>query len=340
MEILSAKKQLCPCCMEEHDVKAVRVQEENFFKNKKVTYTADYMYCDFADEFYATEEQMQKNDICLKDAYRIEQGLLTSGEIRQIRKQYGISQSDLCLLLGWGGKTITRYEGHQVQDRAHDTILKKLREDPEWFMHLLQEEKAGIAPASFQAYWNQAVVTFESMQSNYLRKAIQSMYARFYQEKIYNGNTELSLDKVVDVICYFANSGQEKGLGRDKLMWLLWYADFLSYKLRGKAITGLVYQAMPSGPVPVAYDSIIDLPGIAYETAEYGEKSRPEFTAVPDNHYDNLSKDERRILDGVINRFGKVSGTEMKSIQQKEQFYKKIPPKEMISFQFAKELSL
>jgi len=35
----------------------------------------------------------------------------------------GISQSDLCLLLGWGGKTITRYESHQVQDIAHDTIL-------------------------------------------------------------------------------------------------------------------------------------------------------------------------------------------------------------------------
>ena len=39
MEILLVKKQLCPCCM----------------------------YCDFADEFYATEEQMQKNDICLKE---------------------------------------------------------------------------------------------------------------------------------------------------------------------------------------------------------------------------------------------------------------------------------
>lgn len=29
-----------------------------------------------------------------------------------IRARYGISQSDLCLLLGWGGKTITRYESH------------------------------------------------------------------------------------------------------------------------------------------------------------------------------------------------------------------------------------
>lgn len=34
-------------------------------------------------------------------------------------------------MLGWGSKTITRYESHQVQDRAHDTILKKISHDPD-----------------------------------------------------------------------------------------------------------------------------------------------------------------------------------------------------------------
>ena len=55
------------------------------------------------------EEQMQENDIRLKDAYRESEGLLTSEEIIAIREKYGISQSDLCKLLGWGGKTIIRY---------------------------------------------------------------------------------------------------------------------------------------------------------------------------------------------------------------------------------------
>ena len=68
---------------------------------------------------------MQENDMRLKDAYRESEGLLTSAEIVAIRKQYGITQKDLCILLGWGSKTITRYESHQVQDRAHDTILKR-----------------------------------------------------------------------------------------------------------------------------------------------------------------------------------------------------------------------
>lgn len=57
---------------------------------------------------------------------------------------YGISQSDLCILLGWGGKTITRYEGHQVQDKAHDTILKKIDRDSEWLLSLLSNAKDNL----------------------------------------------------------------------------------------------------------------------------------------------------------------------------------------------------
>lgn len=77
----------------------------------------------------------------MKNTYRKKEGFLTSSDIRNIREKYGISQSDLCMLLGWGGKTITRYESHQVQDKAHDTILKKIDQDPEWFLSLLNDAK-------------------------------------------------------------------------------------------------------------------------------------------------------------------------------------------------------
>ncbi len=54
-------------------------------------------------------------------------GLLTSDEIIKIREKYGISQKEFSEVLGWGGRaTITRYENHQVQDRVHDDVLKKL----------------------------------------------------------------------------------------------------------------------------------------------------------------------------------------------------------------------
>ena len=132
MRIITSKKCLCTCCMEEHEVKTVLVKECATFKKRMVDYDACYLYCDVADELYMDERQLQENDVRMKDAYRKAEGLLTSGQINRIRSKYGISQSDMSILLGWGAKTITRYESHQVQDRAHDTILKKKNCERNW----------------------------------------------------------------------------------------------------------------------------------------------------------------------------------------------------------------
>lgn len=77
----------------------------------------------------------------MKNEYRKQCDLLTSDEIMNIRNCYAISQRDLSLILGWGEKTITRYEGHQVQDHAHDKVLRKIADDPEWFLTLLENGK-------------------------------------------------------------------------------------------------------------------------------------------------------------------------------------------------------
>lgn len=127
MEVIYSRKYLCSCYMEGHEVKTVRVMEQASFKDIPVDYKAVYFYCDAAEELYMDEDQISQNTAAIRDAYRKSQGLLTSREIIAIRRKYGISQKDLCTLLGWGGKAITRYEGYQIQDKAHDTILKKSR---------------------------------------------------------------------------------------------------------------------------------------------------------------------------------------------------------------------
>ena len=101
IKIIKREKRLCTCCMEEHEVKTVLIKERTIFKNVNVNYDAIYLYCDLADELYANEDQLQENDIHLKDAYRKMEGLLTSNEIRDIRAKYGISQE------GAGKRTIS-----------------------------------------------------------------------------------------------------------------------------------------------------------------------------------------------------------------------------------------
>lgn len=340
MKIISSEKRLCTCCMEEHEVKTVLVSEQSTFKNLKVDYEAFYLYCDEAEEFYMDEEQMQENDMRLKDAYRKEEGLLTTLEISGIRAKYKISQSDLCILLGWGGKTITRYERHQVQDKAHDTILKKLDRDSEWFLSLLNDAKENLKIESYQKCLEAATELYEKDQDTYLRKAIEASYARFHGNPLLHGNTKLSLDKVVDVIRYFAKSKEVTKLYKVKLMKLMWYADALSYKNRGFAITGLVYQAMPMGAVPVGHNSIIDLKDIPCEEVDMGETNAYHFSLNEDTSFLALSDEDKKILDKVIEKLGKMTRNQIVSFMHKEQAYIETEPRDVIQFKYAENLQI
>ena len=340
MKIIKSEKKICSCCMEEHEVKTVLVMEQATFKNSTVEYEASYFFCELAEELYMDEQQMQDNDIRLKDAYRKKEGLLTSAQIIEIRAKYGISQSDLCLLLGWGGKTITRYESHQVQDKAHDTILKKIDQDPEWFISLLNGSKSNLSEESYRKYLAAATSLYEEDQDAYLRKAIEANYARFLGNQMFHGNTDLSLDKVVEVIRYFASSTKVTSLYKVKLMKLMWYADALSYKKRGFAITGLVYQALPMGAVPVGHNSIIDLKDVPCEEVDMGETNAYHFSLSGNQSFPRLSKEEKDILDEVIEKLGKMSKNEIINFMHKEQAYIETAPRDIIQFKYAENLQI
>ena len=340
MKILMSERILCPCCMEKHDVKRVTTEESNIFKGVPVKYEAEYFYCDRADETYADERQVSSNDIALKNAYREKMGLLTSHQIAAIRARYGISQSDLCLLLGWGGKTITRYESHQVQDIAHDTILRKLDSDPEWFLQLLQAGKDSLSAASYAKYMEAGTALFEKDHDMYLKSAIMSKYARFLQNSEANGSKALSLDVVVDMIRYYANSNSVVSLFRVKLMKMLWYADALSFKRRGHAMSGLVYRALPMGAVPIAYESIVDLSTINCEEIDMGDGTGYKFLPTENKEYPYLTPEDMDILNDVIKRFGRVSKNEIIKTMHHEDAYTETAPNDIIQFKYVQTLSL
>lgn len=195
MEILEKRKKICPCCMEEHEVTVVLVPEKVVFKGVEVTYNATYEYCEKCDEYNATEEMATANDIAIKNAYRNKMGLLTSDRIIAIRKKYAISQSDLCTLLAWGKKTITRYEGHQVQDAAHDKILRKIDSDPDWFLSLLENARNEFSESAYKKYYHNALKLFESTKDLYLQKAVRTQYVCSEDSEVYVCNENFSLPK-------------------------------------------------------------------------------------------------------------------------------------------------
>ncbi|MCI5687192.1 MAG: DUF4065 domain-containing protein [Emergencia sp.] len=340
MKVIETKMRLCASCMEEHPVQVVRVEEENRFKGETIQYEGCYWYCNRSDEFYADERMMSTNDQAMKDTYRRKKGLLTAEDIIAIRGKYSIMQTDFCVLLGWGAKTITRYEGHQVQDQAHDSILRKIDQDPEWFLSLLNSAKHLLPQEAYQKYQAAGLREFEKNRDIYLQKAILASYAHYTDNLSYNGGAELSLEKVAQAIRYFVNSGQVTSLYKIKLMKLLWYADALSYKRRNFAMTGLVYRALPMGAVPIGHGAIIGLSGVHYEEIEIGAGIVYKFLPTENRDYSLLTVDDLDILDTVIQHFGKKSKDEIVESMRREEAYKKTKIREIIRYDDTKSLSI
>lgn len=338
MDIIRKEYRLCPCCMQEHDVMIVRDVAKNIYKEQLVEYDAIYEYCEIADEYLVPEEMITTNDIAMKNAYREANGLLTTDQIIAIRRKYNITQGDLANLLGWGGKTITRYEGHQVQDAAHDAVLRKIDSDPEWYLTILKQRKDSFAEALYAKYYRLAVNAYEETQDLYLRKSILARYAK-YDEKC-NGGMSLDIDKLIDVIRYYSNSDKVSALYKVKMMKMLWYADALAYKRSNSSITGLVYTALPMGAVPVAHGLIMDLKGITYEEIEYEENTAYHFMSDSSNEYSTLTESDKAVLDTVIDVCGNDTREQIVKRMHGERAYKETKANEVILFKYTKDLTM
>ena len=174
MRILNSEHRLCVSCMKEHSIDIIETEEQVTFKDIKVKFNGTYEYCANTDEYLETEDMIRANSLAVKDAYRREVGLLTSDEIKSIREKYNISQKEFSEILNWGKATITRYENHQVQDRAHDDILRKIDSDPKWFLEMLERSKERISPKMYLEYYNNAYEQYNKKSNPYSYRIISA----------------------------------------------------------------------------------------------------------------------------------------------------------------------
>jgi len=336
LKTIKSELKLCHGCMEEHVVNTIEVMNQQIFKDIEVDYPAIYEYCSNSDEYFASGDMINKNALAIKDAYREKVGLLTSNEIIRLREKYGVSQKDLSEILDWGKATITRYENHQVQDRAHDDILRKIDSDPEWFIEMLNRAKGKLDNKTFNRYVQKANEYYHSQSNHYLIASIQAVYAKFV-EKDFTGDADLNLEKVVEVINYLASKISD--LYKVKLMKLLWYSDMLNFKRYGQSITGLAYCALPMGAVPEGHEQIMMLDGVSCEIKVF-DNIAYEFKPTPGFKAKLLSSSELEVIDKVISACGSLNTTQIIDKMHDEVAYKHTPDNCVIRYSLAAELSI
>lgn len=326
----------CPICDERHEFEEKVRTKKTIVKGELVEYDEVYFACNKFDEEneFANGKMMNANLLRARNAYRRKVGLLTSDEIVAIREKYGLSQVDLSNLLGWGEATISRYESKAIQDEPYDNILREIRNNPLRAFAYLEKNKEKLG-VKYSEIKSRILNCIDAYDLN--RQALEDEYVRYETMEEYNGNQRLDIDKLENMINFFAS--KMKGLYKVKLMKLLWYADSLSYKLNQCSMSGLVYSHYAMGALPKGHYKILGLRNVNVKE-EYESSEVVKYHILPNDCFDEsiFTEDELRILNRVVNKFKYMKVNEIVEYMHEEAAYIETQPDELIPFALAKKI--
>lgn len=333
----------CPLCGKAHEALVIERPAQTIVKGQLISYDEHVVRCDASEEedsVYVTAALSNRNLLAARDAYRERNNLLTSSEIVALRKRYGFAQAELAKILGWGEITVTRYETKAIQDEAHDSLLRIVRDNPLELYRFVKRNAQALSPERFEEVRTRIVEELGESGAAFMRsQAVQSVYLAFQEPSALNGNRPFDEHAFSAVVSYLAR--HVRHLYKTRLMKMLWYADSVSYKERGRSLTGLVYQHMPMGALPLAHNDLMGLETVRVCEQE-GEDGSVHFLVEPCEQADEslLDKEDRAILDRVVAKFKYCSASAVVESMHRERAYTATVPGELISFEFAQDVSL
>jgi len=134
-------------------------------------------------------------------------------------------------------------------------------------------------------------------------------------------------NKYEQTILYLCSKLGGEVKGKKKLAKLLYFADFDFFEKNNQSITGDTYKALPMGPFPTMLESVakdMEKNGMmtvkmveefnGYNPTEiYSAKTKPDDSV--------FSIDEKKMLDRVVMRYGKLNGKQLEDITHAEAPY-------------------
>ena len=332
----------CPMCGKTHEVETITELTQTKIKGQIVEYYESMLYCCNCNEdeaYFTTSAIENENLLKARNQYRKMNGLLTSDDIVALRKQYDLSQADLSYLMGWGEVTVTRYESKTIQDPTYDNMLRLIQQNPLEMYRLLEKNKNSFSFTKFNQIKRKIQESLDSYGIDYItRQNIESIYLPYNEPSIQNGFTQLNIDKVEQVINYFA--GKISSLGKVLLMKLLWYTDSLYFKENEIAITGLVYQHYQMGALPMGHNKILELKRLNVQENIEPDFIHSSYTIMYSDKIDmsTLSEAEKNVLDRVYNKFRGYNGKMIANYMHDEKAYTCTNDREIIPFSLAAQI--
>jgi len=330
-------KGICPNCEKTTELKLVATEEKYNIKGETIPIDVKYFKClECNTDFDDPENENDYIEIAYRE-YRKRHNMIQPEEIKEFRKNYGLTQIELAELLGWGGATLSRYENGALQDETHDKMLRLVME-PSNLLKLILNSPSVLSEEKRNKLI-QELNQLEEMSTslfNILEKNLDS-----YEPDEFNGFKKFNLEKTINLVLYFCREGTLK----TKLNKLLYYTDFSCYKQYVTSITGLRYIHYPYGPIPEKYDllfcSMLDRKLLEAETITYTEYCEGEnYISLKEPDLSIFSNSELKAISTIQEYFKDFSSNKISNFSHMEKGYLETKKSEYISFKYAQDLQI
>ncbi|WP_324718136.1 type II TA system antitoxin MqsA family protein [Carboxydochorda subterranea] len=310
----------CPNCDETRELRTERRRETYMVRDEPIEVEADVLVCSTCGQAVFDEKRDERTLRAAYDVYRARKGLLKPDEIRELRERYGLSQRSLARLLGWGLVTVQRYERGALQDKSHDDLLRAL-EDPSFVLELLDRHGDRLPERVRQAVRSAALGAAALRYPVKLAREVErAILVDYHRRPDLHGLRAFDLERLEQLVVYLAR--RCPGAFKTKMAKLLWLADFGHFRLHRVSITGLAYARYPYGPAPDHFASVMaaleELGTVRVVEGVAGPYQGEVVEAVQEESLDEFAEAERRTIDWVVARFGRMVAAELSRLSHAE----------------------
>ncbi|MEG0162054.1 MAG: DUF4065 domain-containing protein [Aurantimicrobium sp.] len=319
----------CPMCGERGQLEFASSPETLKVKGETFNVTRKRFICHNCEEIFSTPDLPDHLDEAYR-MYRQKFNLLFPEAILQWRESKGMRQADVACLLGWSPATVSRYENGALQDPAHDKALRMAMQPSG--LKALVENAAGLRPDL-----REAILKEEDVLAGGVEKLVEVVSHRVLHDSFAGTRWK----KLCAAVLFFT---RESSVSRTKLNKLLFYTDFLHFKMHSVSVTGVNYYRLQYGPVPERYELLFatmrEQGLIDIQTELNGEYVAYWHRATKSVDVADLSDTEWQVVAKVQADLGKLSAADVSELSHKELAWTATPSGQLIPWGTARELSL
>ena len=304
------------------------------FRGEEYEYEYTAWRCEDTGEQFTTDATDTAAFVQVTNQYRAKYGIPYTDEIIAVRKRYGISAAKMSQILGIGTNQYRLYEQGEVPSVSNGRMIRSIM-NPKVMLEMVESSKNEMSKSEYERIVSKVKAVIAESEA-YKLEQYETKRLFTVPRGADNGYAQISLDRLKNILLYFIE--KSNGVFFTKMNKLLFYADFMSYRVTGKGMTGLAYKAIAHGPVPVRWDRIysfydeIDQEIVQFPDGRAGTKLVSKLS--PDMA--EFSDDELKILEYVCERFKNETPTQISETSHQEEAWKEYFNTDMpINFEMA-----